>query len=331
MTVVQSAPLSRFKPYDGAHHTLPDGCPKILSTFSGDVSGRVRYAFNSLGFRGDEFDETADRHIFVAGCSITFGLGLDDADTWGAVFRRGYATIHQTAVDRVNLMNFSTSGCSNGFITRTLIAQCERARPTLALALLTLADRAELLHAGRSYNIGRWCTKDAFDDGAVADGHDRELRQLIRNKAKAHYDLYNQLAGEQDLLKNALLLQWYFQTRGLPFLIGVVRLGDGALPVHPMLTSWLELLDLRHVFPIAYEACLVDESVAPGHPGVDGARLIAETFLSRYRDLPAPTPRLRDARPPVTGLATDASAGGGESSDASTVPSHEDPNIYPLF
>ena len=36
-------------PYDGAHHSLPAGCPKVLSRFTSDRSGQVAYAFNSLG------------------------------------------------------------------------------------------------------------------------------------------------------------------------------------------------------------------------------------------------------------------------------------------
>jgi hypothetical protein len=330
MNPVNSPDRPVLKPYDGAHHSLPDGCPKVLTTFSGDVSGKVTYAFNSLGFRGEEFQPAADRHIFVSGCSIAFGLGLDYADAWVSLFRRGYANIHGLAESSVNLQNFSTSGCSNGYIARSLIGQCERFRPTLALATLTFPDRAELLLNNRSYNIGQWCLKDAFDAGAKEDGHHDELRQLIRRKARAHYDLYSPLAGEQDVLKNALLLQFYFQTRGIPFLIVIVRAGDSQIPNHVLLKSWSDLLDPRRVQTLAMRDCLVDVSASPGHPGPAGSRLIAETFLSRYRALRAEATFSHEALTADTPAHAEGSREQGALAEVFATPP-SDPNVYPLF
>lgn len=317
MNIVKSPVAPVLRAYDGAHHSLPDGCPKVLTTFSGDESSTVAYAFNSLGFRGEEFQPEAERHIFVSGCSIAFGLGLDYADAWVSVFRRGYAEIHHTPEAGINLQNFSTSGSSNGYIARTLIGQCARFRPALALATLTFPDRAELLHNRRSYNIGRWCLTDTFDGGAEEDGHDRELRRMIRAKGQAHYELYSPLAGEQDLLKNALLLQLFFQTREIPFLIGIIRTGH--VPSDDLLTSWRDLLDPRRVFTIPLRECSVDASASPGHPGPAGSRVIAEKFLSRYRQLDARIgPSIEEpAFEPWTSPATN--------------PPQNDPNVYPLF
>jgi hypothetical protein len=58
-----------LRPYNGSHHCLPGGCPKVLPTFTSDMSGRVLYIFNSLGFRGDEFEST----LLEAGGPTTFG------------------------------------------------------------------------------------------------------------------------------------------------------------------------------------------------------------------------------------------------------------------
>jgi hypothetical protein len=330
MDTVTTPGAAVLKPYDGAHHSLPDGCPKVLTTFSGDVSARVTYEFNSLGFRGEEFCAAADRHIFVSGCSIAFGLGLDYAEAWVSVFRRGYAELHHLPPASINLQNFSTSGCSNAYIARTLIGQCERFRPTLALATLTFPERAELLHNGRSYNIGRWCLMDTWDDGAADDGHDRTLRDLIRTKARAHYDLYSPLAGEQELLKNALLLQLYFQSRGIPFLIAMVRTGDGRFPADELLAPWRDLLDRQRVFTILMRDCLVDESASRFHPGPAGSRMIAERFLSRYRELHAHAPAAGN-RLAIDALADTLRRNHDEGSAMLATPPLEDPNVYPLF
>jgi hypothetical protein len=315
-----------LRSYNGSHHCLPEGCPKVLTTFSGDESKTVAYRFNSLGFRGEEFRPDAARHLFVAGCSITFGLGLDYADAWVSVFHTGYAAIHGLPEPEVDLQNFSTSGCSNGFIARTMIGQCLRFRPALALVAMTFADRAETLYQGRSYNIGRWCLRDSFDQGAGADGHTSDLRNLIRQKAKAHYDLYTPLHGDQEALKNALLLQLFFQSRNIPFLIGMIRLGTGAFADDELLAPWLSALDLKHVFTVPYRECLVDQSAAEGHPGTAGSLFIAERFLSRYREIYCQEFAPRDADAAVARGARPLAAEMG-----SSVSQPEDPSVYPLF
>jgi hypothetical protein len=232
-------------------------------------------------YRGEELRADAERHIVVSGCSLTFGSGPDCQDTWASVVQRGYARIHDTPLSAVNLLDLSAADASNGYIARTLIGQCERCRPSLALAVLTCADRIELLHDGRAYHIGQWCLRDSFEDDA-ADQDDRQLRRLIREKAAAHYELYTPLSGAQDLLKNALLLQLFFETRRIPFLIAIVR-SDYELPGDAILAPWRDALDPARVFTILRRDCLVDESAS--RPGRLGSLVIAEAFLSRYRAL----------------------------------------------
>lgn len=333
--------ISILRPYNGSHHILPDGCPKVLSRFPGDESSRIAYSFNSLGFRGEEFQIIADRHIFVCGGSVTLGLGLDYADAWVSVFRREYAKIHGSQEVSINLQNFSSSGCANGYIARTLIGQCARFRPTLALAELTFSHRAEILNNGRSYNIGPWCLLDTFDCGAQADGHHRELRQMIRRKARAYYELDDKLLAGQDLLKNALLLQLFFQVHEIPFLIGLAEPDVSELPDDAILAPWIESLDPERVFTISPRDYRVDESAAPGHPGPAGSHAIAENFLSRYKDiygqgrlsgkeqavsagLPGPTRSSENQSPIIRGWKKWL---GKKLKN----PKNEDSNVYPLY
>jgi len=284
MNNVKDRGLSILRRYNGSHPILPDGCPKVLPTFPGDESARVSYRFNSLGFRGEEFRIAADRHIFVCGGSVTLGLGLDYEDAWVSVFRRGYEHVHDAPTPDINLLNFSSSGCSNSYIARTLIGQCARFEPTLVLAELTFSHRSEVLHNGRSYNIGPWCLLDTYEGAAQADGHHAELRQMIRRKAKAYYELEDQLLAGQDLLKNALLLQLFFQSHNIPFLIGLAAPAAGNLPDDELLAPWLDSLDPERVFTIAERDYQVDQSAVPGHPGPAGSAAIAASFLSRYKE-----------------------------------------------
>jgi hypothetical protein len=333
MTSAIAPANSLLRPYEGSHLRLPETCPTTMSTFSGDLSGEVAYTFNSLGFRGEEFDAAAARHIFACGCSITFGLGLDYEQAWVSVLRRRYAAAHGLRDADVHLQNFATSGCSNGYIVRTLIGQCARFQPSLALALLTFGDRAEMLEGDRSYNIGRWCVQDSFFDHARAEGHLADLRRTIHRKAKAHYDLYTPLMGAQDALKNALLLQLFCEARRIPFLIGIVRSGRGELPDHELLRAWRDCLDPERVFGISLGEILVDQSVSPGHPGPIGSQAIADAFFTRYQSGVSEVPTTPTTREPLPCRARQASSceGCAVSEPPAMEDAMEDANVYPLF
>lgn len=319
--------LSILRPYNGSHHILPDGCPKVLPTFPGDESARVSYAFNSLGFRGEEFRITADRHVFVCGGSVTLGLGLEYEDAWVSAFRRGYEQVHDAPAPEVNLLNFSSSGCSNSYIARTLIGQCVRFAPTLVLAELTFSHRSEVLHNGRSYNIGPWCLLDDYEGAAGADGHHAELRRMIRRKAQAYYALEDQLLAGQDLLKNALLLQLFFQSRNIPYLIGLSAPAASDLPDDELLAPWLDSLDPERVFTIAESDYQADQSAVSGHPGPAGSAAIAESFLSRYKESYVEDPPSRQVR------TSEQSRSGWKRwlSEKLKGPEKEDRSIYPLY
>jgi len=341
MNSANNQDVSILRPYNGSHHILPDGCPKELSTFPGDASSRVVYSFNSQGFRGEEFQITADRHIFACGGSVTLGLGLDYASAWVSVFRRGFAKIDDLQEVSINLQNFSSSGCGNGYIARTLIGQCAKFRPTLALAELTFSHRAEILHNGRSYNIGPWCLLDTFDRGAQADGHHPELRQMIRRKAEAYYELDDKLLAAQDLLKNALLLQLFFQVHEIPFLIGFAEPDASELLDDPLLAPWIESLDPERVFTIPPHDYRVDESAVPGHPGPAGSQAIAENFLSRYKEIYGQGRLFVKEQAVPAGLPGPIQTSENQSpmirswkkwlDKKSKNPNNEDSNVYPLY
>jgi hypothetical protein len=323
MNRATSRDLSILRPYNGSSKTLPDGCPKVMPTFPGEPSARVSYSFNSLGFRGDEFEVTADRHVFVCGGSVTFGLGLDYAEAWVSVFRRGYAERHDLPETGVNLQNFSSSGCCNGYIARTLIGQCTRFQPALVLAELTSAHHSEILLDGRSYNIGRWCLSDRFDPGMRQEGHDDELRQLIRRKSEVFYELDSDLLAGQDLLKNALLLQLFFQRHDIPFLIGIPEVRSCEIPDDELLAPWMEALDPDRVFTIPKRCYHLDVSEAPGHPGPEGSRAIADYFLGRYQEIYGQNTPVTRSQTPRGWNRTPG--------DKSETPKREDSVVYPLF
>jgi len=59
---------------------------QTVTTFGYDTVGTTSYSFNSMGYRGTDFVET--RPIILLGGTITFGLGIDYADTFGQLIQQ---------------------------------------------------------------------------------------------------------------------------------------------------------------------------------------------------------------------------------------------------
>src|SRR5882762_5127353 len=114
------------------------------------------YRFNSLGFRGEEFDPAARLKIFVSGCSYTFGLGVQHEESWPTLLKKRLADRRGVPSDQANLQNFSQVGASNEYIARTIIRQCDRVRPDLAIIAFTHRERTEYLAPGVTRNLGLW-------------------------------------------------------------------------------------------------------------------------------------------------------------------------------
>ena len=76
----------------------------------------VRYDFNSLGFRSDEFASTDKTKIAYLGCSFTEGFGVNKEDTWGWQFKELYEKKTGESIGYYNL------GCSGWSIDRSIRA-----------------------------------------------------------------------------------------------------------------------------------------------------------------------------------------------------------------
>ncbi len=163
------------------------------------------YHFNSLGFRGEEFDPAARLKIFVAGCSYTFGLGVPHDQIWPTLLKQRLADRLDLPIDRVNLQNFSQVGASNAYIARTIVRQCDRVRPDLAVIAFTHRERTEYLAPGVTRSLGLWDLDAPETSWAPA--------------ALRYFQLHDTRSASLDLLKNMLLVQWAMVSRGIPYLL----------------------------------------------------------------------------------------------------------------
>ena len=247
------------------------------------------YRFNALGYRGPEFDPTAPLKVFVAGCSYTFGQGVPLDQTWPSLLTRALAERRGIPADRANLQNFSQIGASNEYISRTIIRQCERIRPDLAIIAFTHRERAEYLAPGVTRNIGLW----------DLDGEEAQAAPALR-----HFDLFDSPSSSLELLKSMLLVQWAMKRRRIPYLmLWMNRTGLDQSPVseHPPLQRLRAMIEpagltSRHLLEPDVH---VDSNRADRHPGPLSHANLVPLLLDALARPAAAAPPFPPAVPPT--------------------------------
>jgi len=220
--------LLPFVGFRAREHFGPDG-PRVTTRYDTDQSGLVEYRFNRLGFRGEEFDPHAERHIFACGCSYMFGLGVDYEVTAAHQFKLHYAAMHGLRPEQVNLLNFSMGSASNDYIARTVVSQMMRKKPDLVVVEYTHLTRAEYVNVPELgpyvYAIGPWYTfREKWDERLTTaqrvdvDGVDgtAALDQLIE-AGMGYYTYYTEDLAALTFIRNALLVQLTCEKLGVPY------------------------------------------------------------------------------------------------------------------
>lgn len=239
------------------------------------------YEFNSLGFRGAEYDPHASLRIFVCGCSYTIGMGVHQDRAWPAVFARLAAGALGTPIESSHLQNFSQIGASNNYVTRTLLTQCDRHPPTLAIAAFTHTSRTEYLDGVAIRNLGNW---DVHPDHATREGPASPGRRFFRQ--------HSSRAGLRNLFTNMVLFQSAMERRGVPYII--VWVDADALQTRTLASSGLRdyaaVLNRSRIsrLSIRQPGIFVDAAegaAAQGHPGRQSherfAAALAREFTGR--------------------------------------------------
>ena len=74
-----------------------------------DRSGKTSYHINSQGFRGNDFDDIS---VIALGCSITFGIGVHEEDSWPSILEKKLnkpvANISKSAAGPDTLFRFAS-------------------------------------------------------------------------------------------------------------------------------------------------------------------------------------------------------------------------------
>jgi len=261
-----------------------------INRYNKDQSGTKEYRFNSLGFRGEDVDPTSEHRIFVAGCSLTFGDGLDLAETWPFRFREKYAARQGCPPPRVNLLNFSVSGASNDRIVHTVLPQCSVVRPDLLLVQFTYSNRTEYLHGSDVSRIGPWMDLQLDPSGVTKIGDEKPRVSDLEEAALYYYGFYTQEWGLASTLRNILLVQSYCKAHGIPQLCWWVHdLGEemSRCSGNRVCKVLHDLVDLAHFCDVPLELLEVDRAADDIHPGPRAHHAIADWLFARYEALAA--------------------------------------------
>ena len=274
------------------YHSRGIGQPKILTQYDMDYSGTKIYIFNKHGFRGEEYDPEAEKRIFFSGCSYTFGTGLNHEETAAYKFKMIYCDKFDIDPAKVNLLNFAMPGASNDYIVRTMISQCQKVKPDVAVVLFSHVERVEHIDEqalGESvWTAAPWWIEEAVYDHLKPSAPDADKRiELIRNASIGYFYYYTPANAMSNFLRNALLLQYYLKEKNIPYALHWIDFNQfDYLKQHFALNNLAELLQKKHFVdysdPSRYWC---DKAADDAHPGPISNNNLANALFERYQVL----------------------------------------------
>lgn len=295
-------------PYSGSPLANPANNEHVPNTSSNccnhDRSGKVNYRYNSLGFRGEEYNEDAKFHIFVCGPSEGFGLGLNEEDIWCHQFKCLYAKHKGVDPSEVNLLNFSQIGASMDYITRVVVSQCQRIKPDLVLGALSpssrteyFTDEEEMYFTNRAvtfnpsmYNLLSHHDENEFFQQRTASLSEEDHEELL-TAVEGFYSYYTERIGLINRLKNILLFQQFCDANAIPHVLWTLhRFGlekELSMPLPPSIKGLSDCINYDRLY--THGVLHPDhQKAADGiHPGPGVNLGVAEHLWKFYSQIPA--------------------------------------------
>lgn len=203
------------------------------------------YSFNSLGFRGAEFNPNAKLKLFAFGCSHTQGKGLNYDEIWTHRVAERFENSRQLNKEDICLMNFGLPGVSNDFITRTALRQCSLERPDVAIVQLTFMSRSELFLEDHLVRVSPWMNQSFLSRARYVLKHHRTTLRVAwthLTKATALQRSRTILDDTMRTIQNILLLQDFFRGQRIQHAITWLQ--------HPCLKKRKTLRDNQYAQPL---------------------------------------------------------------------------------
>lgn len=142
------------------------------TTVTHDMPGRsARYRINSLGFRGGELAGQG-RSVLIVGDSVTFGLWLDETDTF--VSRIASSAAREWGAGGLSFMNAAVAGWGTADYVAFVEDEGDRLRPDVVLVFIGFDD------VRRAWVSPLW---SLAENGTVSRRPPSELRTGVRRIA----------------------------------------------------------------------------------------------------------------------------------------------------
>lgn len=117
--------------------------PELLNRHNW-LGTKITYRFNSDGFRCKDFDLSANDNVMFVGCSLTFGLGINEKDRWTDIVSESL---------NLKCCNFGTVGGSADTSFRFTYGWIEKIQPKLLVLRVPPGVRIELINDDSMENI----------------------------------------------------------------------------------------------------------------------------------------------------------------------------------
>jgi len=272
-------------------HFGESGPPHTVRSYGQDLSNTKTYQFNSLGFRGPEFDPNARMKIFVCGSSYAFGTGLNFDETWPCQFAAEYTKRFGYASHEVSLMNFAQGGASNDYIVRTALTQCGAVKPDLLVVEFVFKNRTEGFLDGVPFTIGPWLWRTGsigrllLSRTAPQGVRQRALRRL--RAVDHYYRYYADELGFLNSLRHILLVQSFCYAKHIELIVSWSEHRELSHPKYvrnPAIAPLIPLVDLHSLCKFAIEEppITVDRAADGQHPGPESQKIFAQALLAFY-------------------------------------------------
>jgi lysophospholipase L1-like esterase len=210
---------------------------KINNTFTtsgSDNSGKCKYTYNELGFRGDSIHANGFK-VMCIGDSNTEGVGTNNEQTWPSQFCK-------LIPNGVN-MNFGMGGRSNDYISRCLLTYYDLVKPDLVLIMYTSPQRREVYTYPNGIEPYMSTTSWGYLNETQEGRNIQSLRQQLQNDNEDFINWY----------KNHLLIKYFLESKKCNWL------WNGWLGIS---TEYVE----NNRFDGDY-GYFIDRAVDGGHPG----------------------------------------------------------------
>lgn len=276
-------------PYSGNQDRRGDlvGTPHELRQCARDLSRSVTYSYNTLGYRGPEYVDDAKFRVFIFGESNTFGVGVDDEDTWGR--RSAHLIADALAVPRDErcVMNFADSGTSNAAIARLVVSQCVNLRPDLVLIGLAARDRTEGMLGDRPFPVGPWFKEVDVEASAAIYEDEADRNRVRESHARGlHYlEFSNEERDRLVMAQEIVLMQSFLMNQGIPtamMIPGWLDPANKGFHGHPVIGPVCKAIDPAQLVVRRRPQLLLDTSADGEHYGPRTHSSIADSVLEHF-------------------------------------------------